>query len=75
MKLRIFFYLGWVGAFCILSAYFLNVFAYIQANSLVYSLLNIAGAAAMLPDLATKRAMGPAFVQVIWILIGLGGLF
>lgn len=66
---------GWFGATAIITSYFLVSFGKIKANSISYQLLNIIGAIGIVGVSVAKSAWQPAFLNVIWAIIGGVALF
>ena len=59
---------GWYGAFAILSAYFLNSFGLIKAES-VYQILNLTGAIGIVIVSIHNGALPPAALNGAWAII------
>lgn len=60
---------GWVGTVMILSAYVLLNFGVLNSASLVYQILNVVGAFAIVYHSFTKRDFQPMVLNIIWALV------
>ena len=67
--------LGWCGALLVLVAYALVSTRLVVGDSLLYQLLNIAGAALLLANTAYKGAYPSSFVNTIWIGIAVYAIY
>ena len=61
--------IGWTGSFLVVLAYALNLLRKISAQSLTYSLINIAGSAGMIINGYYHHAFPSIAVNVVWIAI------
>lgn len=66
---------GWVGAVLVLGAYGLVSTKRLDGDSVVYQLMNVAGAVGMLINTYVRGALPSAAVNLIWIGIGFYVLF
>ncbi len=60
---------GWVGTAMILLAYILSNFGVLNSASLVYQVLNIVGAFAIVYHSFIKRDFQPMVLNIIWALV------
>lgn len=60
---------GWYGTVAIISAYALNSFSLIAADSLTYQVLNATGAVGIVIISLVKKAYQPAVLNMIWTVI------
>jgi hypothetical protein len=60
---------GWYGTIAIVGAYALNSFGVIQANTLLYQLLNGTGAIGIVIVSFSKKAYQPGVLNSIWTII------
>lgn len=60
---------GWYGTVAIVSAYALNSFSVIQANTLIYQILNGTGAIGIVIVSFYKKAYQPGVLNTIWTII------
>lgn len=65
---------GWYGALALLAAYFLVSFNFIAGEGLVFQILNFTGAVAIIAPSIPKKDYQPAFLNIVWALIGLVAL-
>lgn len=63
--------IDWLGVVLILTAFTLNSFGIIQANNLLYIVLNITGSACIAGVSYKKRDFQPMTLNVIWMLVAL----
>lgn len=63
--------LGWYGVVAILSAYGLLSFGYLQADALVYQLLNATGAIGIMIDAYYAKNYQPVVLNIVWFGIAL----
>ncbi len=61
--------IGWYGTVAIVGAYALLSFGVIDANSLIYQLLNGTGAIGIVYISLKKKAYQPAVLNVVWTII------
>jgi len=66
---------GWLGAACILVAYFLNVRKILEVSSAAYLLLNLGGAVLIMINTFYLSAYPPMVLNIFWALIALDGLY
>lgn len=66
---------GWVGAVLILLAYVLLTLGKIQAQSVAYQAMNVAGAAGFIVNGWANGALPSAALNVIWMGIGVYALW
>lgn len=62
---------GWYGVVAILLAYTLVSFGAVEADSVVYQVLNLTGAVSIAIISLVKRAYQPATLNIIWAIIAL----
>ena len=62
--------IGWIGAALLLIPYFLLSTGKIKGQSKLYQGLNIGGSGALIGNSAFYGAWPSAFVNVVWIVIG-----
>jgi len=67
--------IGWTGGLLVLGAYFLISLRYLQTNSIYYQLMNIVGALLLIINTIYLKAYPSAFVNVVWVGIGVAGLY
>lgn len=63
--------LGWLGAACVLLAYFLVSFGVVHPRDMSYQMLNLIGSIGLGTVCYFNRTYQPLFVNVIWGLIAL----
>lgn len=61
--------IGWYGTAAIVSAYALNSFGFVEANSLIYQILNGSGALGIVYISLKKKAYQPGVLNIIWLVI------
>jgi len=66
---------GWVGSFLVVLAYYLLQSDKVEETSFKYQVLNITGALMLGINAYSKQAFAILFLQVVWILIGVIGIF
>jgi hypothetical protein len=66
---------GWVAAALMLSAYLLLTMGRISARSNVYQWLNVLSGAGFIVNSGWNGAYPSAFINVVWMAIGLYGVF
>lgn len=71
MKKQLIEFIGWYGTVAIIAAYFLLSFSLIQANTLIYQLLNLTGALGIVIISFSKKAFQPGVLNIIWTIIAL----
>lgn len=62
---------GWYGVIVILLAYTLNSFGVIDADSLIYQLLNLTGALGIILIAWHKKDTQPAVLNIVWLFVAL----
>ena len=65
---------GWVGAFLILVAYFLNSGGIVDSDNIWYQLMNLVGAIGLLVISYFEKAYQPVLVNVVWMGISIVAL-
>ena len=63
--------IGWAGSFSILLAYGLNIYQKIRSDSLIFSLLNLAGGLLLIVYTVYKDALANTFVNLVWVVIAI----
>jgi hypothetical protein len=63
--------IGWYGTIAIVSSYALLSFGFIDANSLLYQILNFTGALGIVYISMKKRTYQPGVLNIIWAVIAL----
>jgi hypothetical protein len=66
---------GWVAAALMLSAYLLLTMGKVSARSGFYQWLNVFAGAGFIVNSGWNGAYPSAFINVVWMLIGLYGVF
>lgn len=66
--------IGWVAAALMLSAYLLLTAGRISGHSHFYHWLNVLSGAGFIVNSGWNRAYPSAFINVVWMMIGLYGL-
>ena len=66
---------GWTGAILILGAYILLTLGRIQAQSVMYQAMNVAGAAGFIVNGLANGALPSATLNIIWMGIGVYALW
>jgi len=67
--------LGWYGVLAVVGAYGMLSLGMISANDLVYQLLNLTGALAIMIDAYKDGNMQPVVLNVVWAVIAVVGLW
>lgn len=67
-------FIGVAGFLFYIASFALLQFRFIDGNGVLYSLLNILGAAFLLVSLMDAFNLASVLIQVSWIVIGLSGL-
>ena len=67
--------IGWVAAGLMLSAYLLLTAGRISGYSRIYHWLNVLSGAGFIINSGWNGAYPSAFINVVWMMIGLYGLF
>lgn len=70
----IFQWLGFAGMLCIVLAYFLLQIGKYGVSSLIYQLLNLLGAIALIISLWVHFNLGSFLIEIFWIVITLYGI-
>lgn len=65
---------GWLGAFCILLAYWLLTVGRLKPASFNYQLLNLVGSVGVLVNAYVHFALPLVTINVVWIFIAMFGL-
>lgn len=63
--------LGWTGSIMLVTAYWLNSKNRINAQTLLYQILNIAGSLFLMINTIYYGAYPSSSVNIVWLLIGL----
>jgi len=66
---------GIYGIIMVLGAYALNTFGYLTAKDVKYQLMNLTGGAAFVYYTLVKTAWASLFVNVVWVVIAVIGLW
>lgn len=66
--------IGWIGAGCVIWAYYLISSGRATNKDRVYQWLNMAGAALLIINTISLKAYPSAFVNVVWLVIAVLGL-
>lgn len=69
IKNRIIAILGWYGVLAILGSYTLLSLGVVEADSLVYQLLNLTGAGGLMIDAVNDKDHQPAVLNAFWMVI------
>ncbi len=67
--------IGIYGTIMILGSYGLNTFGYVTAHNKWYQLMNLTGGVAFVYYTLEKAAWASLFVNTVWVLIALIGLW
>ena len=67
--------IGWIAAALMLSAYLLLTMGRISGRSSVYQWLNVLSGAGFILNSGWNGAYPSAFINVVWVAIGLYGVF
>jgi hypothetical protein len=67
--------IGWLAAALTLSAYLLLTMGKVSARSSFYQWLNVLAGAGFIVNSGWNGAYPSAFINVVWMLIGLYGVF
>jgi hypothetical protein len=67
--------IGWVAAAMMLSAYLLLTMGKISGRSSLYQWLNVLSGAGFIVNSGWNGAYPSAFINVVWVAIGLYGVF
>lgn len=63
--------IGWIGSVLVIIAYALNMYNKLDANSLPYYFMNIAGSACLILNTIYHHAIPSAVVNIIWIILAI----
>jgi hypothetical protein len=63
--------IGWLGSLLVVFAYAMNIAKRMDAGSLSYILLNIAGSACLIANTIYHNAIPSAAVNIVWIAIAI----
>lgn len=63
--------IGWFGAAALMSAYMLNSFGLLHAQSYIYQLLNILGALFIIYISYKKQVYQSVILNLMWLVIGI----
>ena len=74
IEMDIFQWLGFAGMLCIVLAYFLLQIGKYGVSSLIYQLLNLLGAIALIISLWVHFNLGSFLIEIFWIVITLYGI-
>ncbi len=66
---------GWIGFFCIVLAYFLNVNGYLNTQNKNYHYINIVGAFGLGYTALVKNSLPNFYLEVVWFAIAVYGLY
>lgn len=66
---------GWIAAALMLSAYLLLTMRKVSARSKIYQWLNVLSGAGFIVNSGWNGAYPSAFINVVWMIIGLYGVF
>ncbi len=75
MKNKLISLFGWYGVLAIVLAYTLSNFNLIETTNINYQILNITGALGIVTDSLNDKDYQPVVLNIIWMLVGLVGLF
>ncbi len=62
---------GWYGAIALIVAYFLVSFGLVQAEGIVYQLLNLSGGLGLIIVAAAKNVPQSVVLNIFWAMIGI----
>ena len=66
--------IGWYGVLALLASYALASFGVIVAHSVTYQALNVTGALGIVIEALSKKDYEPAFLNIVWAVIGIVAL-
>jgi hypothetical protein len=66
---------GWVAAALLLSAYMLLTMGKVSSRSRLYQWLNVAAGAGLIVNSGWNKAYPSVFINVVWVAVGLYGVF
>jgi len=66
--------IGWIGAFCVLWAYFLISTGKVTNKSILFQWFNFIGAFLLIIYTITVKAYPSAFVNLVWLIIAVVGI-
>ena len=64
-------FLGWYGMIALIVAYFLVSFSWIEADGLVFQILNLTGGIGLLIVAASKGVTQSVILNLFWAVIGI----
>jgi len=67
-------FLGWAGVLLILAAFILTTFSIINPETLIYGVLNFAGALGIIISSYAKKDFQPVLLNIVWLLIAMIGI-
>lgn len=67
--------IGWVGTILIVGAYALTSFSALSSISLIYQVMNLIGATAIVVDTYYRKDKPPEVLNMIWSVIALLAIF
>lgn len=67
--------IGWIGAFLVISAYFLVSIKKLSPTSVTYQFMNLFGALGVGINVFTQRAYPSVAIQIVWASIAVFGLY
>lgn len=65
---------GWLGAALLVAAYAMVTRGRLAGPDVVYQLMNLVGAVCLLGNTAYLAAWPSAFLNAVWLVIGMGGI-
>jgi len=66
--------IGWVGSFCVLTAYGLLSIHRLSSRSVIYQTLNVAGSIFLVINTYFFHAYPSTFVNIVWLIIAIFAL-
>ena len=67
--------IGWIGVAMVVGAFFALTIGVLAADSIIYAGLNAFGALAIIGSSYIKRDFQPVFLNIVWLLIAIFGIF
>jgi hypothetical protein len=67
--------LGWLGSICVILAYGLNSYQKLKSDSWIFYAMNLIGGILLIIFSFYKDAYPNVFINVVWVLIAIPGLF
>lgn len=64
-------FLGWYGMIALIVAYFLVSFSWIEADGIIFQILNLTGGAGLLIVAASKGVLQSVILNLFWAVIGI----